>query len=60
MMLKDLELDPLQLLFYQAPICTIILGLLIPFVDPIYGKSGILSPSRSITQWVIQILYKNN
>ena len=49
---KDLQLNALQLLFYQAPLSAIMLALFIPFFEPLSGNSGAFYLARPLNEWV--------
>jgi len=51
---KEYGISSMQLLFYQAPVSTIMLLILIPFLEPPYGDGGILTIeyTREITALV--------
>ena len=49
---KELNLDSLQLLFYQAPLSAFLLLFVIPLADPLYKKDVLIFFSFEMTEWV--------
>jgi len=47
---KDLELNALQLLFYQAPLSALLLLFVIPFFEPLFETNGAFCNSRTINE----------
>lgn len=50
---KDLELNALQLLFYQAPLSALLLLFVIPFFEPLFETNGAFCNSRTINEIII-------
>lgn len=49
---KELKINAIQLLAYQAPLSAILLFGIIPFFEPLSGKNGIFYLERSNLEWV--------
>ena len=39
--LKEFNLSPLQLLFYQAPLAAAFLAVFVPFTEPVFDYNGL-------------------
>lgn len=50
---KDLELNALQLLFYQAPLSALLLLIVIPFFEPLFTENGAFYNSRTLNEFII-------
>ncbi len=46
-------MNALQLLVYQAPLSAMMLLVVIPFFEPVYGKGSILDPARTFAEFVM-------
>ncbi|CAF0839610.1 unnamed protein product [Brachionus calyciflorus] len=53
---KELKINALQLLTYQAPLSALTLMLIIPFFEPLDGPTGIFKPDRSSYEWFVIIM----
>ncbi|RNA40276.1 Solute carrier family 35 member E3 [Brachionus plicatilis] len=52
---KELKINALQLLTYQAPLSAVTLFLIIPFFEPLYGSHGLFKLDRSAFEWFVII-----
>ena len=41
---KEFQVNSMQLLYYQAPLCATTLMVLVPFFEPVLGPKGIFGP----------------
>lgn len=53
---KDLDLNALQLLFYQAPLSACLLLMVIPFFEPIFSEDGAYFFSRTLNEVIVILL----
>ena len=49
----EFNVTPMQLLYYQAPMCCVFLLTMIPFFEPVLGPGGIIGGPWSIQALVI-------
>lgn len=52
---KELKLNSMQLLFYQAPLSAVMLMCLIPFIEPVVGEGSALD-NVSVTKMMLVLL----
>ena len=57
---KELEVNAMQLLYYQAPLSAVCVAFVIPFFEPVIGKGGLFGPWSlvaivSIHKWMISM-----
>jgi hypothetical protein len=45
-------LNAQQLLFYQAPLSGVLLAVLVPFFEPVFGANSLFDPDRTFNEWV--------
>lgn len=50
---KDLDLNALQLLFYQAPLSALLLIMVIPFFEPLFETNGAFYNSRTLNEIIL-------
>ena len=48
---KDLQANSMQLLYYQAPMSSALLLIVIPYFEPILGDNGLFSGSWSLSKY---------
>lgn len=53
---KELSVNALQLLLYQAPLSAFVLALIIPFFEPVFDNKGLFDFQRSNTEWIFIVL----
>lgn len=58
----ELQVNSMQLLYYQAPMSCCILMCIVPFFEPIFGEGGIFGPwpLSTVVSFESLILYYNN
>ena len=49
---KELNINAIQLLFYQAPLSAVFLGVLTILFEPLTGKGGLFDSERLTNEWV--------
>jgi solute carrier family 35 protein E3 len=53
---KELGINALQLLIYQAPLSAIVLAFVIPFFEPVFNNKGLFDFQRSNMEWIFIIV----
>jgi drug/metabolite transporter (DMT)-like permease len=53
---KELQVNALQLLAHQAPLSSIMLYCIIPFVEDLFGEFTLFDPVRDLYEWSFIIL----
>lgn len=53
---KELDLNPYQLLYYQAPISSLMLAVLLFFVEPPFGEDGLFEKDLPSEAWTAALM----